>query len=186
MSAEFLQIWPFLIAVLAVFMIYRRFRRSFGRQPVRPLRMVLRMALLIALGVSLLPLSLHSGEFQLVQIIGAAVGVSFGLWAAHRTRYTRDEGHLYYLPHTYAGIAIFLLVLGRLVYRVIEVYAGSHSPQAFAAPAMVRSPATVGLFFVLIGYYVCYYGCVLWKSKHLRTEDLQASSGGAPKYDAAR
>ncbi len=186
MSAEFLQIWPYLIAVPALFMIYRRFRRSVGRQPVRPLRMMLRMALLIALGVSLLSHSIHSGEFQLVQIIGAAVGVSFGLWAAHRTRYASDAGHLYYLPHTYAGIAIFLLVLGRLLYRLIEVYASSHSLQAFAAPAMVRSPATVGLLFVLIGYYVCYYACVLWKSKHLRAEVLQASSDGAPKYDAAR
>lgn len=147
--------------------------------------MVLRMGLLLALGVSLIPLSLHSGEFQLVQIIGTAVGVSFGLWAAHSTRYARDAGHLYYLPHTYAGIAIFLLVLGRVVYRVIEVYAGSHSQQAVAVPTMVRSPATVGLFFVLIGYYVCYYGCVLRKSTHLRAEDLQASSSGAAK-DGAR
>jgi hypothetical protein len=181
MSAEFLQIWPLLIAALAVFMIYRRFRRSFGRQPVRPVRMVLRMGLLIVLGASLVPLALRSREFQLVQLVGAAVGISVGLWASHRTRYARDQEQLYYLPHTYTGVAIFLLVLGRLLYRLIEVYAG---PQAFAAPTMVRSPATVGLLFVLIGYYVCYCGCVLWKSKHLRAEDLQASSEGAA--DGAR
>jgi hypothetical protein len=40
---------------------------------------------------------------------------------------------------------------------------------------MVRSPLTVGMLFVLIGYYVCYYGLVLWKSKHLETRDLEES-----------
>jgi hypothetical protein len=185
-SAEFLQIWPLLIAALAVLMIYRRFRRTFGRQPVRPLRMVLRMGLLIVLGASLVPLALRSGEFQLVEIGGTAAGISLGLWAARRTRYTRDKQQLYYLPHTYTGIAIFLLVLARLLYRLIQLYGGTGSPEVFAAPTMVRSPATVGLLFALIGYYVCYYGCVLWKSKHLRTEDLQASSDGTPKVDGAR
>jgi hypothetical protein len=36
-----------------------------------------------------------------------------------------------------------------------------------------RSPLTAGLFFVLIGYYVVYYGVVLWKSHHISPEDLE-------------
>ena len=45
---------------------------------------------------------------------------------------------------------------------------------------MVRSPLTLGIFFVLVGYYVCYYSLVLWKSKHLETEDIEGTSVAAP------
>ena len=111
------------------------------------------------------------------------------LWGAHRTRFVRLDGQLYYVPHTYTGIAVTLLVLGRIVYRSVQIYSMGHgidpgrtadSAPGFTAPSMVRSPVTVGLFFVLIGYYVCYYSRVLWKSKHVNAEDLEAPSVAAP------
>jgi hypothetical protein len=43
----------------------------------------------------------------------------------------------------------------------------------------VRSPLTVGIFFVLAGYYLYFYGWVLWKSKHLKAEDVEAASAAA-------
>jgi hypothetical protein len=63
-------------------------------------------------------------------------------------------------------------------------YAGAHAPQsadgtdpsqAFAATSMVRSPLTVGIFFVLVGYYGWYYSWLLWKSKHLNAADIDAA-----------
>jgi hypothetical protein len=45
---------------------------------------------------------------------------------------------------------------------------------------MVRSPLTVGLFFVLMGYYVCYYSVVLWKSKRVTAEEIKSSDPTAP------
>jgi hypothetical protein len=188
MSPDYSRIWPLLVAALAVFMIYRRLRRSFGRQPVRPLRMTLRMVILIALGLSLLPLALRSMELLLVEILCAAAGVGLALWGAQRTRYLRHNGQLHYIPHTYTGIAVSLLVTGRIVYRLASVYLAGHamgpgmsgdSPPAFAPTAMVRSPVTVGLLFVLIGYYVCYYSRILWKSKHINEADLEAPSVAA-------
>jgi hypothetical protein len=185
MPADYSRIWPVIIAMLAVLMIYRRFRRNFGRQPVRPLRMSLRMGLLIVVGVSLVPLVTRGGQFLLAQMLGAAAGVALALWGAQRTRYVKQDEQLFYVPHTYAGIAVSLLVLGRIVYRIAQVYAmgsvsGAGSSAASASGmrplSMVQSPLTAGLFFVLIGYYVCYYGQVLWKSKHLKPEDLEEPS----------
>ena len=49
---------------------------------------------------------------------------------------------------------------------------------------MVQSPLTVGILFVLIGYYLCYYGWLLWKSKHIAPEDLEAAA--APPAAAAQ
>ncbi len=102
-------------------------------------------------------------------------------------------GRLHYVPHTYTGIAVSLLFLGapgisahagvrrRTCARTLANAATAAAPaadpsQAFAPASMVRSPLTVGIFFVLAGYYLCYYGWVLWKSKHLEAADIEADS----------
>jgi hypothetical protein len=180
MKADFSQIGPFLIAALVVFVIYRRLRRSFGQQLLRPVRMQIRIAVLLIVGGFLLPVTLRSAAFAAAVLGGAACGVALALWGAARTRYLRIENQLYYVPHTYTGIAVSLLFLGRLVFRLVQAYGGrtSHGPglsgtdQAFAPAAMVQSPLTVALFFVLLGYYVCYYSAVLWKSKRATPEPV--------------
>jgi len=58
--------------------------------------------------------------------------------------------------------------------------AAAMDPAHADGPAsMMRTPLTVGLFFVLAGYYLCYYGLVLWKSKHLKTEDIEVAAAAA-------
>ena len=44
MTPDYSRIWPWIFAVLIPLMIYRRLRRSFGRQPLRPTRMTVRVA----------------------------------------------------------------------------------------------------------------------------------------------
>jgi len=44
---------------------------------------------------------------------------------------------------------------------------------------MVSSPLTVGIVFVLVGYYAWYYGWLLWKSKRLTAADFEASPEAA-------
>ena len=187
MGPDVSKIVPFLIAALVVFIIYRRFRRNFGQQRLRPIRMQVRIAVLLIVGGFLLPAAFHSGAFAAAMLAGAAGGVALALWGAARTRFLKIEGQQYYVPHTYTGIAVSLLFLGRLVYRLLQVYGSAPgggaglnpAGQAFAPAGMVRSPLTVGLFFVLMGYYVCYYSVVLWKSKRISAEEI-ASGPAAP------
>jgi len=183
MSADFSKIGPFLLAALVIFAIYRRFRRSFGRQPLRPARMKIRVALLVFVGASLAPAALRSGAFLSTMAIGAVCGAALGVWGAQRTRFVTVAQRLHYVPHTYTGVAVSLLFLGRLVYRLVQAYLSPHAspaagfdPAAGLSPAsMVQSPLTLGLFFVLAGYYICYYALVLWKSKHIKPKDLEAA-----------
>jgi hypothetical protein len=181
MQVDHSRIWPYVIAGLAVLLIYRRFRRSFGRQPVRPARMWIRIALLILLGCSLVPSAFKSGQFLFAELAGALAGPALGFWGAKHTRFAVYEGRLHYVPHTYTGIAISLLFIGRLVYRFAEWYAVNGAPGSAIAASrapepMMKSPLTVGLVFVVVGYYVCYYAMVLWKSKRISPEDLEAIS----------
>jgi len=184
MPTDFSQFGPILMAVLVVFVIYRRLRRTFGRQTLSPTRMSIRIALFALIGCSLLPQALRSTAFLGAELTGLVVGVVLAIWGAQRTRFLMYAGRLNYVPHTYTGIAVSLLFLGRLVYRFFQFYTGPHASAAasaadpghgFTAASMVRSPLTLGLLFVLIGYYVCYYSLVLWKSKQIKPEDIEVA-----------
>jgi hypothetical protein len=185
MKFDFSQIVAYLTAILVVFLIYRRLRRSFGQQPLRPARMSVRIVLLLVVGCLLLPAAFRSAAFMSAVLLGTVAGVSLAMWGVARTRFLRVSDQLYYVPHTYTGIAVSLLFLGRLVYRLVQVYGYTHAPhsagadaanQAFAPASMLQSPLTVGLFFVLMGYYVCYYSMVLWKSKRVVAEEVSLSA----------
>ena len=153
------------------------------------------MVLLTLLGCLLLPAALRSTQFLAAEIVVAALGIALAVWGAQRTRFLTHDGQLYYVPHTYTGIVVSLLFLGRLVYRIVQIYGGTHAPaagaaaenayasadpgQAFAPASMLRSPLTVGIFLLLAGYYLYYYGWVMWKSKHLEAADTEADSAAS-------
>jgi hypothetical protein len=186
MPSDFSQFAPYLIVALLIFVMYRRLRRTFGRQILSPTRMTLRMGLLTVVAALLLPQALRSAAFAGATLSGAAAGVLLASWGASRTRFERAGARLYYVPHTYTGIAVSLLFLGRVLFRLLQVYQATHQAGPASAPrqplglnSFVSSPLTLGLFFVLVGYYVCYFGLVLWKSKHLKPDEGAPSPLGA-------
>jgi len=190
MPRDFSQIGTYLLVALIVFVVYRRLRRSFGRQKLRPARMALRIALLAILGAVIAPMALRSAAFAGAALAGLATGVLLAWWGASRTSFDRAGTERFYVPHTYTGIAVSLLFIGRVVYRLLEAYqithvqishgaqvnpatapglgAASYGASGYGAAGYVSSPSTLGLAFVLVGYYVCYLSWVLWKSKQLK------------------
>jgi len=170
-------------AALVLFIIYRRFRRSFGRQALRPRSMIARMTILSIIGVLLLPAALRSSAGALAITAGVALGVGLGAWGAQHTRFEWHEGELHYVPHTYAGMVVTALFLGRLLYRFLVLPHGSYPPPAAgppgaaaAAPQESHYPNTQTRreFVVLNGYNVYYYSYVLWKFKHVKREAAAA------------
>jgi hypothetical protein len=179
MPPDYSRFLPWIFALLIPLAIYRRLRRNFGMQRLNPTRMTVRIVILVVLGGMLAALAPRSAAYVLAEMVGAAAGVALALWGASRTRFLTRNGLTYYVPHTYTGIAVSLLLIGRIAYRLVQVSAGTvpggTDPSAAGAGSLARSPITLGTFFVLIGYYVCYYGLVLWKSKHLTPADLETS-----------
>jgi hypothetical protein len=188
MTVDHSRILPYAIAALAILMVYRRLRRNFGRQALQPVRLKVRIGILAVLACVLVAPALKSIEFLAAVVAGLAVGIGLGLYGAERTRFQRAAGQLYFVPHTVTGIAVSLLLVGRVAYRMVTLYftKGGHGATAdptaadpsaaFSSPAMMQSPLTLGFLFVVVGYYVCYYSIVLWKSKRIGPEDLEAPS----------
>jgi hypothetical protein len=174
MSPDYSRILPWVFALLIPFAMYRRFKRTFGRQPLAPARLIARIAIFLVVAVLL---TVGARRFAWQELGGLGAGVALALWAASRTRFESAAGRRYYIPHTYTGIAVTLLFVGRLIYRIAQS-SGALSPAGDTAPtaapmATMQSPLTLGIFFVLIGYYVCYYSWVLWKSRHITASDLE-------------
>jgi cytochrome b561 len=140
---------------------------------------------LLIIGCLLLTAVLRSAAFISAVLAGIVAGVALAMWGAARTRFLRVSGQLYYVPHTYTGIAVSFLFLGRLVYRLIQATGNAHAmhaaasdsaSQGFAPAGLLQSPLTLGLYFVLMGYYVCYYSMVLWKSKRVVAEEISLNA----------
>ena len=184
---------PLVAAAVTLFVLYRRFRRNFGKQKLRPGYLIFRMVLLCVVGALLLIPTFFSTELAVVTIIGAAIGVGLALWAAKHTRFLRQDGVLYYIPHTYAGVVVTALFVGCIAYRVF-VNAQPHTAIATdwnpgmgdmsMMNAFYHNPVTRLVFFILIGYYVYYYWFVLHESRHLKPEDMEDGTPVSPKPKA--
>ena len=173
MPPDYSRILPWVFALLIPLALYRRFRRTFGRQPLVPARMIVRIAIFLLLAVAL---TLSPRRFPLQALGGVGLGAALALWGASRTRFETETGRRYYIPHTYTGIAVTLLFVGRLIYRFTQssaLGAAGDTATTGGPKAAIQSPLTIGIFFVLIGYYVCYYSWVLWKSRHITAADLE-------------
>lgn len=170
-----------LIAGVVLLLLYRRFRRTFGRQPLRPKRMIFRIVVLAIICVLLLASPFRGINGDVAAAAGAVIGVALGFWALVHTRFEATPQGRFYTPNSYIGMLVVALFLGRLIYRFIVIYPLVHraareaaqNPQLQANPfaAYERSPLTLALFFLFAGYYICYYAGVLLKSRNLRPAD---------------
>jgi len=167
-------LWMLGFGALVLFALYRRFRRNFGRQPLRPVPMGIRIGLLAVIGLLLTTVGLHSAQAYGAIALGGAIGLALGIFAAERTRFEVQANKIYYIPHTYVGIAVSALFLARLLYRFAQLY--SAGGPAGVPPSTMMSPLILGVFFVLISYNVYYGARVLWKSRHIRPEDVETAS----------
>ncbi|MGH8281585.1 MAG: DUF1453 domain-containing protein [Gammaproteobacteria bacterium] len=164
-----------LIAAAVLLILYRRFRRNFGRQKLRPKRMLFRIAVLVVVCVVLLASPFRGLASDAAAAGGALIGLALGLWALTHTKFETTEAGRFYTPNGYIGMAIVALLIGRLIYRFAVVYPMAHhamqqtaqNPQMQMTPfgAYQRSPLTLGIYFILAGYYICYYAGVLIKSR---------------------
>jgi len=160
--------FPIMMGAFILFAIYRRMRRNIGRQPVQPARMRSRMIMLSVIGALITVGAMRDMNLLGAMLAGIAGGAALGWFGLQHTKFEKTEQGDFYTPHTYIGLVVSLLLLGRIAYRFIMIYPSLHAAaQADQNPfaAFQRSPLTLAIFGVLVGYYVFYYAGVLRASK---------------------
>lgn len=152
---------PIVAAPLIVWRLYARTRRSFGRQPIRPRRMWTRIGLLFLVTVLLAAQGFVDPRLAAGLGLGLLGGVALGLLAFKLTRFEIDGQNDCYFPNPWIGMALTVLLLGRLLYRFMALYPGMMHATQDGYAAYQRSPLTVATFGLMIGYYVTYYAWLL-------------------------
>lgn len=146
---------PMLMVPLMAFAVYRRVRRNIGAQLLRPSQLKFRIGLLAVVLAMLALLSLQSLPMATAISGGVLVGAMLGFVGMRLTRFeTRADG-VYYTPNVYLGVALSLLVLARVVYRMSMLWSQGAAQAAHPGPPQF-SPLTFALVAVLIGYYLVY------------------------------
>jgi hypothetical protein len=63
---------------------------------------------------------------------------------------------LFYTPNAHLGIAVSLLLVGRIIYRLVEVFVLGKVPPPGQPDDFAITPLTLSVVGVLAGYYVVY------------------------------
>jgi hypothetical protein len=167
------------IAVLIGWRMYARIRRMVGRQRLSNVRPWLTVVLFPLLFALLLLGSLVHPTGALALVAGAAAGVALGRWGLHLTKFEATPLGLFYTPNAHLGIALSLLLIVRIAYRYVKVYALSGA-WGDSSAVLVRSPLTLLIFGTLAGYYVCYaVGLLRWRRAVERGIDVAPTPGSA-------
>ena len=166
---------PLLFAALLIWVVYRRLRRTFGRQTVRAGWMWMRVVVLALIGGLVLVGTAHNMSALEGMLGGIVCGCALGYLGLRHTQFEITPAGSFYTPHTYIGLVVSALFLSRLVYRFFSMYAGGQVGLPAAAPpgdpaasvlaSSYQSPLTVAIFGVLIGYYLLFNLGVLQKTK---------------------
>jgi hypothetical protein len=145
--------------------VYRRIRRSIGRQPVRTKRLVFGIVF-----YSLICVLIALAGIQHPMVLaglggGLLLGIPVALIGLHFTRFeTAPEGR-FYTSHPYIGISIAALLVVRLFYRFIGIL--GNAPQTQTSAAAMQNPLNFSLVGLLAGYYITFYAGVLIRSRKL-------------------
>jgi hypothetical protein len=162
---------------LIAWRVYARFRRMIGRQRLSGVRPWITLTIYSLLVLAVASAALAHSQ-RLWWLAGSLLlGVALAVVGLRFTKFEAVRGvGLFYTPNAHIGLALSLLFVARIAYRLLEVYV--------LAPALPRSStefmgslATVLVFGLLAGYYLGYaVGLVRWRLAVLTAKRLREAA----------
>ncbi len=150
------------IAALVIWRLYSRIRRMVGRQRLSPIRPWLTVIVFPLLLAGLAQMSHAHPDKLLMLLAGAVIGALLGRYGIRLTQFETTEQGRFYTPSLHLGIALSLLFIGRIGYRLVSLYLSGGSLSAPPA-GFIGHPLTLLIFAILAGYYVSYaIGLLRW------------------------
>lgn len=164
----------YVVAPLVGFLLFRRIRRTFGSQKLRPNAALVRGVLLTVFLVITSLSVLRSLTFAGAVLGGAASGIALGIVGLRLTRFEFGADGLRYVPNTYLGVALTLALFGRLAYRFAALQASGVFEGRAGAPRP-ESALTSGMIAAFLAYYAT-YSWGLWLKSRSMAPDAVAST----------
>jgi hypothetical protein len=160
---------PIVIAPLIVWRLYARTRRNFGKQPIRPKRMWMRVGFLAVVTLLVAARGLVDPRLATGLAGGLAGGVALAVLALKLTRFEIDGQNDCYFPNPWLGMALTALFIGRLLYRFMVLYPQISHGEGGGFATYQRSPLTMAILGLLLGYYIAYYAGLLLHHRRVAT-----------------
>jgi len=167
---------------LIAWRVYSRFRRMVGRQRLSRVRPWITLTVFPLLVALLAFLSLANPMVLAWLAVGLAGGAGLAQYGLRSTRFEAIAGEgFFYTPNAPLGIALTVLFIGRILYRLVEIR--GMTPGA-PPPDFARSPVTLAVFGLLAGYYIAYaIGLVRWRWGVLAAK--REREAGEPRRDGS-
>lgn len=159
-----------ILALVILFSLYRRVRRTVGVQKIVPRSMWTRIAVFAVICGLFLVSGLTHPLALLADAVGAAAGVAIAVAALRTTAFERRDDAWYYRTHTWIGLGVSALFVARLVYRFAMLQSAFGSGAQAAAPHLqfgsyAADPLTTGVYFLVAAYYAVYYILLMRRAK---------------------
>jgi hypothetical protein len=157
-----------------------RFRRMVGRQRLSRIRPWITL-IVFPLILSLLAVVAREHLERLGWMAGGlAAGGMLAVYGLKKTQFEPTKEGLFYTPNAHLGIALSLLFVARIAYRLVEVFlltpTGAEHPDDFA-----NSPLTLVVIGLMAGYYIAYaIGLIRWRFSILRAKRLREAAAAKP------
>ncbi|MDR2239397.1 MAG: hypothetical protein LBE33_03040 [Zoogloeaceae bacterium] len=167
------------LGALIVWRMHARFRRVVGRQRLSKYRAPVTLAVFSALLILVALPSLARPLNLLWLALALAGGAALGIFGLRRTRFEAIRGQgLFYTPSARLGIALLLLFVARIAFRLFEVFVIDPAAPRSAAE-FAQSPLTLSLFGLLAGYSLSYaVGLLRWRIRVLRAKQARERKRG--------
>src|SRR5882724_10409319 len=162
---------PVGIGALVLWRMYSRVRRMVGRQQLSSVRPWVTVCAFPILTVLLATASIAQPNSPLALAGGVVVGVCLGVYGLRMTRFEKTPQGLFYTPNAHLGIALSLLLVGRIIYHFIQVYPATGSAGAAQQVNYTTTPLTLLIFGTLAGYYFTYaVGLLRWQRESAKAD----------------
>lgn len=157
------QIVPALVIPLILWRVYLRVRRNIGRQPWQP-RRLLGAAIFFGVVTALIALASVRFPSALTALAGGLLlALPLGWLGLRLTRFDLSSEEKFYTPNTALGLAVTVLFVGRIVYRVVTVFGTDRATDM--SPSTFQNPLTLLVFGLTAGYYITYYVGVYFRGR---------------------
>jgi hypothetical protein len=143
------------LAPLIAWRAYSRIRRNIGRQKLGKWRPWITVTIFPVIAVLIAMTAFAQPAHLAAMLGGMAAGIVLGVFGTAHTRFENTPEGIFYTPHAHIGIAVSALFIGRVVWRMFELYSMDAGVQPHPGD-FASSPVTLSIFGLLAGYYVTY------------------------------